>query len=145
MLPAFSPTRLKGVNTKANAMLNGGGMNVQTIKLNVPAKNPINAPAIGPISIPAIVTGIIARVATMGPKAGKDPSGVKHTIASIANITANSTKKSVRFCLSIIDNFIVFLLTAVLLCKYSVYVNMGAVFYTAYCYYFLLLKFFKFL
>ena len=60
-----------------------GGINVQTIKLKNPAKAPITIPALVPNKRAVIITGIIAKVATIGPSAGNDPSGVKQKIASI--------------------------------------------------------------
>jgi hypothetical protein len=78
-----------------------GGMNVQTKKLNNPAKAPIIVPAFVPKSTAVIDTGTMAKVATIGPKAGSDPKGVKQNIASMAKRTLNCTRNNVLFLLVI--------------------------------------------
>ena len=79
-----------------------GGINVQTIKLNSPAKKPIKVPALGPKSCAVMMTGIIPRVATIGPNAGSAPRGVKQNIIKIASRAENCVRVRVLlFCIAV--------------------------------------------
>jgi hypothetical protein len=71
-------------------------MNVHTIKLNRPAIAPIAAPALVPRIRAVTITGTMASVATIGPKAGNEPSGVKQNIASITTKIENLTRNERR-------------------------------------------------
>ena len=55
-------------------------MKVQTIKEKSPAKNPIRLAYLTSMNRPVTMTGIMARVITIGPSAGKEPNGVKQKI-----------------------------------------------------------------
>ncbi len=81
IFPLYSDTSANGVNK--NAVGNAGIKNVQYMKLNVAIINPIVAPAFNPNVKDAIITGIKARVATIGPM-GMEPSGVKQNMNSMA-------------------------------------------------------------
>ena len=80
--PLIPPKLWNGV--KINAITGIGGINVQTKKLNNPAKKPIKAPAFFPNNRPLKITGIIDNVATIGP-IGIDPNGVKQKNISSDN------------------------------------------------------------
>jgi len=86
-LPFDAPSEYAGVKAKATSGF--GGINVHTRKLNSPAKAPISEPAPVPMTMAVMITGIMPSVATTGPIAGSEPSGVKHTTASMASIMAN--------------------------------------------------------
>ncbi len=69
-------------------------MKVQTRKLNSPVNAPISVPAPVPMTTAVMMTGIMPSVATTGPTAGREPSGVKQTIASMASIMANCASRN---------------------------------------------------
>ena len=71
------------------ATIGVGGIKVHTIKLKRPKNAPIAVPAHVPSIKAVIITGIADSVATIGPNAGNEPSGVKQNNASIANNMLN--------------------------------------------------------
>ena len=56
------------------------------------------APARRPMVWAAIMTGNIPRVATIGPMAGKEPNGVKQTMASMVRMMQKRVKYWILLC-----------------------------------------------
>lgn len=78
--PLYPANSENGVNK--NALGLAGIIKVHTIKLKMAIINPISIPIFFPKVKDAMITGIMARVATIGP-IGIEPSGVKQKITSI--------------------------------------------------------------